>query len=211
MGSWITRVLRVAAAGLGAAAVITALVTSKGTTANFFSFFTIESNVLAVVLLLGGGLADPRSQRWAFFRGAVTLYMVITGLVYAALLSDVDVQLPAPWTNSVLHRVLPILLLLDWLFLPPWTRASRGRAMLWLLFPAAYFVYSLVRGPFAHFYPYPFLDPRPHGYDHVIGYSIVLGVGMALLVLAVRRIAAQRLDSGAGEHDVEPRLRPRAR
>ncbi len=211
MGSLITRVVRMAAAVLGAAAIITALVTSSGTTANFFSFFTIESNILAVVVLAGGALLTRCPRGWAYFRGAVTLYMVITGIVYAALLSNVDVQLPAPWTNSVLHQIVPIALLLDWLFLPPWTRASRAKAMGWLLFPAAYFAYSLIRGPFAHFYPYPFLDPRPDGYDHVIGYSVVLGIGMALLALAVRRIAAQRLDSGAGEHDVEPRLRPRTR
>jgi hypothetical protein len=208
MGSLIVRTVRVAAAVLGAAAIVTALVTSKGTAANFVSFFTIESNILAVVVLFGGGLADPRSERWAYFRGAVTLYMVITGIVYAALLSDVDVQLPAPWTNSVLHQVVPILLLVDWMFLPPWTRASKARALGWLVFPLAYFAYSLIRGPFAHFYPYPFLDPRPHGYDHVVVYAIVLAAGMAGLALAVRRIAAQRL--AAGEDDVEPRLRPRA-
>lgn len=209
MGSLITRILRVAVALLGAAALVTALVTSSGTAANFFSFFTVESNIFAVVVLLGGGLTDLRSERWAFFRGAVTLYMVITGIVYAALLSNVDVQLPAPWTNSVLHQIVPIALLLDWLFLSPWTRASRARAMGWLVFPLAYFAYSLIRGPFAHWYPYPFLDPRPHGYDHVVVYAIGLAAGMAALALAVRRIAAQRLESDAGEHDVEPRLRPR--
>lgn len=208
MGSMVTRVLRVAVAALGIAALVTALVTTSGTAADFFSFFTVESNILAVVVLLGGGLADPRSERWSFFRGAVTLYMVITGIVYAALLSDVDVQLPAPWTNSVLHQIVPVALLVDWLFLPPWTRASRARALGWLLFPLAYSAYSLIRGPFADWYPYPFLDPRPHGYDHVVVYAIVLAIGMALLALAVRRIAAQRL--AAGEHDVEPRLRPRA-
>jgi hypothetical protein len=209
MGVLITRILRVAIAVLGAAALVTSLLTSSGTAANFFSFFTVESNILAVVVLLGGGLADARSERWAFFRGAVTLYMVITGIVYAALLSNVDVQLTAPWTNAVLHQVVPIALLLDWLFLPPWTRASWRKALSWLLFPLAYAAYSLLRGPVADWYPYPFLDPRPSGYDHVVGYAVVLAIGMALLALAVWRIAAQRLESAAGQHDVEPRLRPR--
>jgi hypothetical protein len=193
MGVPVARVLRVAAAGLGLAALIVALVQSTGTVPNFFSFFTIESNILAVVLLLGGGLADPRSPRWAYFRGAVTLYMVITGLVYAALLSDVDVQLTAAWVNDVLHRILPVLLLLDWLFLPPWPRIPAPKALGWLAFPLAYLAYSLLRGPVAHFYPYPFLDPRPHGYDHVIVQAVVLAVGMAVLALAVWRIARLRV------------------
>lgn len=198
MGVRVVRVVRVAAAGVGLAALVVALVQSTGTVANFFSFFTVQSNILAVVLLLGGGLADPRSPRWAYFRGAVTLYMVITGIVYAVLLADVDVQLTTVWVNEVLHRILPLLLLADWLFVPPWPRIPAAKALGWLAFPVLYLAYSLLRGPIAHFYPYPFLDPRPHGYDHVIGYAVVLAIGMALLALAVWRIARLRTaQSGA--------------
>ena len=192
MGVPVVRAVRVAAAGVGLAALIVALVQSTGTVANFFSFFTVESNILAVVLLLGGGVADPRSPRWAYFRGAVTLYMVITGIVYALLLADVDVQLTNVWVNDVLHQILPLLLLVDWLFFPPWPRIRAATALGWLAFPLLYFAYSLIRGPIAHFYPYPFLDPRPHGYDYVIGHAVVLAIGMALLALAVWRIARLR-------------------
>jgi hypothetical protein len=210
VGVLITRVLRVAGAALGIAALAAANSERTGSVANFLSFFTIESNILTVVVLLVGGALDPRSTRWAYFRGAVTLYMVITGIVYAALLSDIPVGLSSPWINRALHQILPLVVLVDWLFRPPWPRVSAGRALAWLAFPLAYFAYSLIRGPFADWYPYPFLDPRPHGYDHVVGYALVLAVGMAVLALAVRRVGAQRLESGAGEHDVEPRLRPRA-
>jgi hypothetical protein len=209
MGVLLLRGARLAAAALGIAAMVTALVQGNGSIANFFSFFTIESNILAAVVFLVGGLRDPRSQRWAFFRGAVTLYMVITGIVYAVLLAKVDVQLQSAWTNATLHRILPLLLLADWVFFPPWPRIRPARALAWLAFPLAYFAYSLIRGPVADWYPYPFLDPRPDGYDHVVVSALLLAVGMAVLALAVWRIAAQRLESGAGEHDVEPRLRPR--
>lgn len=197
-----------AAAVLGIAAMVTALVQGNGSVTNFFSYFTIESNILAAVVFLIGGLRDPRSQRWAFVRGATTLYMVITGIVYAVLLAKVDVQLQAAWTNATLHRILPLLLLADWVFFPPWPRIRPVRALAWLALPLAYFAYSLIRGPVADWYPYPFLDPRPHGYDHVVVYALVLAAGMAVLALAVWRVGAQRLESGAGEHDVEPRPRP---
>jgi hypothetical protein len=62
----------------------------------------------------------------------------------------------------------------------------------WLALPLAYLAYSLIRGPFADFYPYPLLDPRPHGYDHVVTYAVVLAVGMAALALIVQRIATKR-------------------
>lgn len=207
MGSQLTRILRVAAAALGIAALIAANSERTGPFPNFLSFFTIESNILTVVVFAVGGLLDPRGTRWAYFRGAVTLYMVITGIVYAALLSDVPVGLSSPWINTALHRILPVLILVDWLFRPPWPRVPAARSLAWLVFPLAYFGYSLIRGPHANFYPYPFLDPRPNGYDHVVAYAIVLSVAMAALAYAVWRIGDQRL--AAGEHDVEPRVRPR--
>ena len=211
MGVLVVRAARLAGAALGIAAMVTALVQGNGSLVNFFSYFTIESNILTAVVLGVGGLRDPRSERWAYFRGAVTLYMVITGIVYAVLLAKVDVQLQSAWTNATLHRILPLLLLADWVFFPPWPRIRPARALAWLAFPLAYFAYSLIRGPVADWYPYPFLDPRPDGYDHVVVSAVALAVGMAVLALAVWRVGAQRLESGAGEHDVEPRLRPRSR
>ena len=91
--------------------------------------------------------------------------MVVTGLVYAVLLApaSADVGLTEPWVDAVVHEVAPVLVLLDWLVDPPGRRLSvrAGRAR-WLIFPAVYLVYSLVRGPIADWYPYPFLDPD-HG------------------------------------------------
>jgi hypothetical protein len=191
----VVRVLRVAAAGLGTAALVTAIVQGTGPVANYFSYFTIESNVLAVVMLLVGGLRDPRSDRWAYVRGAVTLYTTITGIVYAALLADDEVGLISPWVNDVLHQVMPLLVLADWVFRPPWPRVSYRAALAWLAFPLAYVAYSLIRGPIVDWYPYPFLDPRPQGYDHVAVTSIVLAIGMALLALVVLRIGRQRLEA----------------
>lgn len=83
---------------------------------NYFSYFTIESNIAAAVVLIVGGLRDPQSRTWQTVRGAVTLYMVITGIVYAVLLSDVDVTLNDAWINAALHQVLPLVLLADWVF-----------------------------------------------------------------------------------------------
>lgn len=199
----LVRAARVLAAALGILGIATALADRTGPLGNFFSFFTIESNLLAIAVLLVGGLADPRSTRWAYVRGAVTLYMTITGIIYAALLSDVDVQVIRPWVNDIVHRYVPLLLLLDWLVAPPWPAVRRRAALGWLAFPLAYFAYSLVRGPIADWYPYPFLDPRPHGYDHVVAYAVVLAIGMAALALAVHALGRRR--SGAADpHPAEP-------
>ena len=60
----------------------------SGTSAwNYFSYFTIESNVIAfVTLAVAGWYAwTGASPRWLeLLRGAATVYMTITGMVYSA-------------------------------------------------------------------------------------------------------------------------------
>lgn len=159
--------------------------------ANYLSYFTIESNILTVIVLLIGGTLAPQSPRWQTFRGAVTLYMLITMVVYAVLLADVDVMLTDKWINDVLHRIVPLVLLLDWLFVAMAARLRPSPELigLWLIFPVAYGVYSLIRGPIVDWYPYPFIDPRPP-----LGVtSMVLGLVVLLVVFVVLAVAMASL------------------
>ena len=163
----VVRSSRLAFAAFDIAAVVQAIGDSTGSLVNFFSYFTIESNLMAIVVLLVGGVADPRSPRWAWIRsprwawirGAVTLYMVVTGIVYAALLANAEVGLTAEWVNSAMHQVIPAVLLLDWLCFPPWpSRAEGGKArsaLAWLAFPLLYLAYSLGRGAAVNWYRTP--------------------------------------------------------
>lgn len=135
---------------------------------NFFSFFTIESNVLAIVLLLVLGILSfmKKEFEWlSFLRGAITLYMTMTGIIYVLLLSgnEIALQTTVPWVNAILHYVLPVVILADWLIFPPTTYISFKRAVWWLVFPMAYLIYSLVRGAYANWYPYPFINPVDSG------------------------------------------------
>lgn len=169
---------------------------------SYFSFFTILSNISASVLMLAGAWpATPGPARpwFDFLRGAATVYMVITGLVYVILLSQFPVTGPA-WVNDVEHHIMPVVVLLDWLIMPPLAKIGVRRAMAWLAIPVAYLAYTEIRGPFAHFYPYPFLDPRPHGVVHVVVSSafvacafvaVSAGVAAAGDYLGARRAAAQ--------------------
>ena len=169
--SVVVRGLRLAAAGLGIAALATALVQSTGSVANFFSLLhgSRATSSRSWSSLGGAAWLTRRPRGWAYFRGAVTLYMVITGIVYALLLSDVDVQLTTMWVNEVLHEILPLFLLVRLARRPAVAPDPAAKALGWLAFPLLFLAYSLIRGPIAHFFPFPFLDPRPHGYDHVIG------------------------------------------
>jgi hypothetical protein len=200
MSSVVVRIARLAFAGLGIAAVVAAVTATTGSLGNFFSYFTIESNLLAIVVLLAGGLAAPHGRGWVYLRGAATLFIVITGIVYAALLAHAEVGLTAAWINDTLHRVIPLVLLADWLLFPPWAAIGYRAALGWLAGPLAYFGYSLIRGPVVHWYPYPFLDPRhPGGYGRVALYAVVLAVVMGLLALGVNAIGRWRASVPAPE------------
>ena len=108
-------------------------------------------------------LAGPpaRSSVWlSQLRGAATLYMGITGMIFSLLLSGADVQTPIPWVNSTLHYVFPLFIVIDWLVDRSVRPLSFRQGLIFLAYPVAYGVYSLIRGPIVDWYPYPFLDPR---------------------------------------------------
>jgi hypothetical protein len=168
---------------------------------NFFSFFTILSNLLAAVVLLWGAawLAAPPSPGYELVRGAAVVYMTTTLVVFALLLSGIqaDLQLTAPWVNTVLHEVMPIVMILDWLVVPARPAPSLGQAMAWLAFPIVWLAYTLIRGPIAGWYPYPFLDPaHPGGYGSVAVTCAVIAVGMIVLCAVVAAVGAGRAKLG---------------
>ena len=162
---------------LAAAAVIFQLtygVQRGANIANFFSFFTIESNILAVFVLL---LSNTfQGKRWELVRGAATLYMTTTGLVYVFLLSGLEesLQTPIPWVNAVLHYIMPVVMFLDWFIEKPRSTISFKTGLYWIIFPLAYLAYSLIRGAMTDWYPYPFLNPNHHGYLGVFVTSLVI-------------------------------------
>jgi hypothetical protein len=181
---------------------------------DFFSFFTIESNVATVVVCILGafflltrtGAPDP--VWFNGLRAAVVTYMVVTGVVYNLLLRNVELPqgTTVPWSNEILHVVGPVWMLLDWLLVTG--RIALAWRSIWyiVIFPLVWVVYTLVRGPFTpdemkgedYWYPYPFLNPNlsPNGYLSVAFYvvliALVIGLTAAGVVWVSRRIAPGR-------------------
>jgi len=180
-------VVRFFLALLSLAAVVTQLTVQievlHGSVVNFFSFFTILSNIFFALVLLAGvylliARRDP-TPRDDLIRGAAVLCMVIVGIVFSALLRNTDLGGLLPWVNAVHHYIMPIYALVDWLVVPPRSKLSLRQLPYWLIFPFLYLVYSLIRGPFARFYPYPFLNPNSPttgGYGGVALYCIAIFV-----------------------------------
>ena len=79
-------------------------------------------------------------------RGAVVVYLIVTFFVVIVLLSDAELQLAIPWVDVVLHKIVPIAVVVDWLLAPPPSRIDAGTAAAWLKFPAAWLTLTLLRG-----------------------------------------------------------------
>ena len=197
------RIARGVFALLGLAAIVESVRTTTGSLMNLFSYFTVESNVLAVVVLAVGAVAAPTGRAWAWFRGLATFAMVVTGLVYLLLLSGLSVGLTADWVNDVVHRLQPVVVLVDWILVGPVVRGVR-RTVVWLAYPLAYFAYVLARGPSSGFYPYPFTDPtRPGGYGRVAIWAVVLAAAFAVLAWALGGVG-DRLPRRHGDRGENP-------
>ncbi|RFA11604.1 hypothetical protein B7R21_13000 [Subtercola boreus] len=183
---------------------------------NFFSFFTIDSNVASIVVLVAGAAlvvrrVSPDPLLFTTVRAAVVTYMVTTGIVYNLLLRGI--ALPQgqtlAWSNEILHVVAPIYLLLDWLFAPG--RVSLDGKRLWaiLAFPIVWVAYTLMRGPLtidastgANWYPYPFLNPATSANGYL---SVTLYVILIALVITAIGAGAIRVTRGRRQSRVKSR------
>jgi len=122
------------------------------TISNFFSYFTILSNLL-VAVCLSSALLSPGSGLGSFFskvpvQSAIAVYIFIAGLVYNLVLRGLFTLTGLIWVvDNFLHVVVPLLYVIYWLVFTP-KRILQWKSILpWLIFPIFYLVYSLVGGP----------------------------------------------------------------
>ncbi len=113
----------------------------------------------------------------------------MTFFVVIALLSNVDVGLQLVWVDVVLHKIFPVIVVLDWLLDPPRTRLVARDLLALLVFPLVWTVLTLIRGELdaAHWYPYPFLNPNAKQASdavaaYVSGYGLVAINVVAILI-----------------------------
>jgi hypothetical protein len=184
----ILTVVRAASVGLVLAAIVAQAITLADAglfdATRFFAFFTIQSNLIGVAAfawLLGTG-RHRRTRGLELLRGAAAVYLTVTFFVVIFLLSGIDVQLQLGWVDFVLHKLFPVVVVLDWALDPPTTRLTYRDAALWIAYPIVWTVLTLIRGAIDGWYPYPFLNPANGGYGQVA--VTVVSITAAVLVIA---------------------------
>ena len=195
-------VIRIAAGLLVLAAMITQIadqaINDVFIASEYFSYFTIQSSMMNIVVLVSGGILALRFRRdtelYTGVRSAITVFAVVTGVVYNVLLRGIPPEgyVGVQWPTEVEHVWIPVYILIDWLFATG--RARIGYRWLWLAvgFPIAWCIFTLIRGAATGWYPYPFIDPATGGWGSVIAYIVGLAafiVGLAALAIAYARRA----------------------
>jgi hypothetical protein len=191
------RIIRIVFGVLGISSIALEIITLSSENVfhavNFFSFLTVISNILASSYLIYFGITNNYSVPSQVFRGVVTLYMLMTGVIFALLLSGLEnVRLTAvPWNNTVLHYIMPIVVVLDWLLLPPKKPLKRSVILLWITVPVIYVVYTMIRGAFVNWYPYPFLNPSNSSLMQVVLTCIVIAVIVVIAACLLRGVTVR--------------------
>ncbi|EZP62583.1 hypothetical protein G9Q84_01245 [Pseudomonas sp. P7] len=157
---------------------------------NFFSFFTVLTNTLAVVVLSYALVQRDSAAKRFFLRPAIssgiTVSILVVGLAYSLLLRHLwqpeGFQLIA---DELLHDVMPVLFLIYW-----WRCVPKGSLRLkhigaWMIYPLVYFAYALLRGDLLGQYQYPFIDVATLGYPQVFVNAGGILAGFVLIALAV--------------------------
>ncbi|WP_031020023.1 Pr6Pr family membrane protein [Streptomyces sp. NRRL S-1314] len=200
----LTAVYRLALAVLATAAVLIEVLLGGPT--RVLSYFVIQSSVLLALVTLASARRawTARHPLPGAVTGAALLYVVVASLVHHIALADAAPAYAmtagsgggAAWLEPVaghlLHTVLPVAALLDWLVLTPPARMHLRQATTWLLYPLAYLAFTLTRGELlpgstAARYLYPFLDVARHGYRSVLANALL--VGLAIYAVAVLLVA----------------------
>ena len=169
-------------------------------TLNFFSFFTILTNVLVMLAMLlpviAGRTGAGRAMASPGVRAAVTMYAVVVGLVYHFLLHAT--WAPQGWAyvvNILLHYVMPTAMLIDWLAFVHRAQLTWRDPARWLLFPLAYGGWTLIHGFATDWWPYWFVDVSELGLGRTAAYFaglLVFFLTVGLIVVTIDRALARR-------------------
>lgn len=144
---------------------------------NTFAFFTIQSNILVVAACAVLAVGAASTAAWfRTLRLLSTLAIALTFVVfYAVLRDDNDLTGKAQVADFLLHTVSPIMCVSGWLLFGPRRLVDRLAIALTVVYLVLWGTFTLIRGHFVGFYPYPFMNADVHGYGRVAVNLAIVG------------------------------------
>ena len=194
--------------------IIIVIISFLGLYLNFFSlenfslmplisYFTILSNLfcflfyLILIIKMSINYKNYQDKNGTFFKGTMILCVTVTFLVFHNILKSttftmISKEYIMSWANIIVHYLVPLLVLTEWLLFSPKNHLKYIDAFKWLIFPFLYWVIITINGltgyqyPDGSNFPYFFLDLNRFGFLIIL--RNVLLIGVALLILGVSAV-----------------------
>ena len=162
-----------------------------------FSYYTNLSNLICIIyfliLLIKCIISRRVVEANPLVKGSMTILISITAIVYNFILrpfmTDMDGVMDLhSISNYIVHIVVPILIILDWILFDKKGEFKNYYPFIWLILPFMYFIFICVRAflgkTFTYTssrYPYFFLDIDEYGLLQVI-FNVLVAI-KAILIL----------------------------
>ena len=172
-------------------------------------FYTMQSNILCLIWMVVLVVRTVRDLRrdghrgWSTssprFGGAVMQAITVTMLIYLVVLlpQSEPGYVPFTLTDTLVHVVTPVLLILDWALFSPKGRFRGWDPLLWAALPYLYLLFAFgfgaLGGEFSpgKSFPYPFMDITSLGLSGVAIWIAALTV--ALIAVGYLYVLADRI------------------
>lgn len=158
----------------------------------FFSFFTVLTNIAAVLVYAAILSGRPRWFGRPTVIAGVTVAITVVSITYATILAQL--WQPTGWlfvADATLHYVAPVCFVMWWL---AFGRSGASRVAdipRWLVYPFVYLAFVMLRGAILSQYPYPFLDLTVKSASQVaVASAMMLGL---FLIVSLAAVAADRM------------------
>jgi len=153
---------------------------------SMFTYFTNLSNLACVIYFICAViwvLTVGTLKNMTFcplFKGIVTMSITVTMLIAQCMLNDFPMNGTMGIALILLHQVVPIMTILDWVIFDEKGQITKRSPVIWICAPLIYFAYSMIatqiNGDLGNGsrYPYPFIDVDALGAGTVALTVIVL-------------------------------------
>ena len=153
---------------------------------NGFRYYTTQTNIMVSVWLVLAIIwykkPEALKRIQGPLKGAFTLFITTTFVFFAILLQRLYFPTGfAAFANIMLHYLIPIAFIIDWILTETEIRYKWKYLAYWTMYPIGYLMFSFIHGSFTGDYIYPFLNVDQIG---IIGYIIILSflIGVGLVI-----------------------------
>ena len=151
---------------------------------NRFKYFTMQTNMFVTIwftlAILWHNKPETLEKISGPLKGAFTLYITMTFISFAILLAPFYQPTGfAAFINLVLHYIIPIAFIVDWILTETKLRYKWNYLLYWTIYPLCYLVFVFIHGIFTGNYLYFFLDINAIG---------ILGYALFVLILTISEI-----------------------